>query len=75
MESNSKVGAMKRMTSAEIHQAIRAAMAEVSRRLAAGELDRSGRFYSDSEWQDKLASLGSKCGPAAQSARRRAAIR
>ncbi len=66
---------MKRMASAEVHWAIRDAMAEVSRRLAAGELDRSGRFYSDSEWRDKLASLAAESGPASQSVRHRATSR
>jgi hypothetical protein len=37
------------MTSREIHEAIDAALAEVSRRLASGELDGSGRYYTDEE--------------------------
>jgi hypothetical protein len=41
--------AMRSMTSREIHSAIHAALGEVSRSLASGELDGSGRYYSDSE--------------------------
>jgi hypothetical protein len=37
------------MTSQEIHDAIDSGMAEVSRRLESGELDGSGRYYSDEE--------------------------
>ena len=37
------------MTSQEIHEAIDIGMAEVSRRLGSGELDGSGRYYSDEE--------------------------
>lgn len=40
---------MKKLTSYELHTTIRAALEEVSRRLASGELDGSGRFYSDAE--------------------------
>jgi|HubBroStandDraft_6_1064221.scaffolds.fasta_scaffold4583267_1 hypothetical protein len=40
---------MRQMTSIELHDAIRQALAEVSRRLASGELDQSGRYYTDQE--------------------------
>ncbi len=40
---------MERMTSAELHEAVRKGLDEVSRRLASGELDQSGRFYTDEE--------------------------
>jgi hypothetical protein len=37
------------MTSQEIHEAVHSGMAEVARRLESGELDGSGRFYTDEE--------------------------
>lgn len=37
------------MTSEERHEAVHQALAEVDRRLASGELDGSGRFYTDAE--------------------------
>ena len=37
------------MTSQEIFEAVESGMAEVSRRLASGELDQSGRYYTDEE--------------------------
>jgi hypothetical protein len=37
------------MTSQEIFEAVDSGMAEVSRLLASGELDGSGRYYSDEE--------------------------
>jgi hypothetical protein len=40
---------MSRRTSQEIHDTIRKGLDEVSRRLASGELDGSGRFYTDEE--------------------------
>lgn len=40
---------MKRLSSDELHEAIHRALEEVDRRLATGELDRSGRFYTDEE--------------------------
>lgn len=45
---------MQGMSSREIHKAIRVAFGEVSRALASGELDRSGRYYSDSELREKF---------------------
>ena len=43
------------MTVQEIFEAIDQGMAEVRRRLAAGELDGSGRFYTDQELTDGVA--------------------
>jgi hypothetical protein len=40
---------MKSMTSRDIHKAIRQGLKEVSRKLASGELDGSGRFFTDEE--------------------------
>jgi len=40
---------MKEMTSQEMLDAVHQALAEVSRRLASGELDGSGRYYTDEE--------------------------
>jgi hypothetical protein len=37
------------MTPQEIFDAVDQALAEVSRRLASGELDGSGRYYTDAE--------------------------
>lgn len=48
---------MRSITSREIHRAIRTALGEVSRGLASGELDKSGRYYSDSELRERIASL------------------
>ena len=39
----------KQMTSDEWHDAIRRGLDELDRRLASGELDGSGRFYTDDE--------------------------
>jgi hypothetical protein len=40
---------MKEMTSREMLDSVEKAMAEVDRRLASGELDGSGRFFTDEE--------------------------
>jgi hypothetical protein len=40
---------MKDLSSRELHEAIDQALAEVSRRLESGELDGSGRYYTDEE--------------------------
>ncbi|MGA2849964.1 MAG: hypothetical protein ABSE46_13275 [Terracidiphilus sp.] len=40
---------MKQMTSSELHEAVHQALEEVSRRLESGELDGSGRYYTDEE--------------------------
>jgi hypothetical protein len=44
--SNKSIG---EMTPQEIFDAIDSGMAEVSQRLASGELDGSGRYYTDAE--------------------------
>lgn len=51
---------MRSMTSRQIHQAIRAALGEVSLALASGEMDRSGRYYSDSELKERFANPGAR---------------
>jgi len=48
------------MSSREIHGAIRTALSEVSRALASGELDRSGRYYSDYELKHRFPDLKPK---------------
>lgn len=40
---------MRTMTSEELHNAMEEALAEVDRQLASGELDQSGRFWTDEE--------------------------
>jgi hypothetical protein len=40
---------VKRLNSDELHEAVHQALDEVERRLKSGELDQSGRFYSDEE--------------------------
>jgi hypothetical protein len=40
---------VKNLTSSELHDAIGKALDEVSRRLESGELDGSGRYYTDEE--------------------------
>jgi hypothetical protein len=40
---------MKEMTSREMLDTVAKALSEVDRRLASGELDGSGRFYTDEE--------------------------
>jgi hypothetical protein len=40
---------MKEMSSREWHEAVRKGLDEVARRLASGELDQSGRYYTDEE--------------------------
>ena len=40
---------MKELTSEEWHEAVHKALAEVDRKLASGELDQSGRYYTDEE--------------------------
>jgi hypothetical protein len=46
------------MTSQEIFEAVDSGMAEVSRRLASGELDQSGRYYTDEELAAGAATSG-----------------
>lgn len=40
---------MKNLSSRELHETIHQALDEVDRRLASGELDGSGRYYTDEE--------------------------
>jgi hypothetical protein len=40
---------MKRMTSVDMHEAMRMALEIVDRQIADGTLDQSGRFYTDEE--------------------------
>jgi len=40
---------VKNLSSRELHETIGQALAEVDRRLASGELDGSGRYYTDEE--------------------------
>lgn len=40
---------MKNLTSQQMFDAVHRALEEVDRRLASGELDGSGRFYTDEE--------------------------
>lgn len=49
MESDHGDKAMKEMSSQQWHEAVRLALDEVSRRLESGELDGSGRYYTDEE--------------------------
>jgi hypothetical protein len=51
-------GAMKSLSSDQLHEAIDQALAEVSWRLESGELDGSGRFWTDEE----LAAGAATCG-------------
>ena len=60
------------MTSQEIFEAVDSGMAEVSRRLESGELDGSGRYYSDEELKAGLATeaKGLPAAPEKQTASR-----
>jgi hypothetical protein len=51
MQSGDSVAkkSMGEMTSEEIHEAVNEGLAEVGRRLESGELDGSGRYYTDEE--------------------------
>jgi len=51
---------MTRRSSQEIHDAIQRGLDEVSRRLKTGELDGSGRFYTDEELAAGAATGGTK---------------
>ena len=55
--SNKSIG---EMTSQEIFDAIDSGMAEVSRRLASGELDGSGRYCTDAELAEGAATGGER---------------
>jgi hypothetical protein len=48
------------MTVQEIFDAVDSGMAEVSRRLASGELDQSGRYYTDEELAAQAATGGQR---------------
>jgi hypothetical protein len=54
---------VKNFSSHELHETIGQALAEVSRRLASGELDGSGRYYTDAELAAGAAT-GGKRAPA-----------
>lgn len=54
---------MKKLNSDELHEAIHQALDEVERRLESGELDGSGRFYTDEELAAGAAT-GGKRAPA-----------
>jgi hypothetical protein len=62
---------MKTLDSDQLHDAIGQALAEVSRRLESGELDGSGRFWTDEELAAGAATRGevkpakAKAAPAA----------
>jgi hypothetical protein len=51
------------MTSRQMLDAVDQALAEVSRRLASGELDQSGRYYSDEDLASGIGT-GRKLRPA-----------
>jgi hypothetical protein len=51
------------MTSEEIHEAVQSGMEEVARRLESGELDGSGRYWTDEELAAGAAT-GGKRAPA-----------
>ena len=53
---------MKQMTSRELHDAVHDALEEVSRRLESGELDGSGRYYTDEELAAGAATGGKLAG-------------
>jgi hypothetical protein len=61
---------LKNLTSDELHDAIDQALAEVSRRLESGELDGSGRYYTDEE----LAAGAATGGEPAPSKRSKASV-
>lgn len=48
------------LSSRQMLNAIDEALAEVSRRLASGELDHSGRYYSDAELRQQVSALNPK---------------
>jgi hypothetical protein len=56
------------MTSRQLLDAVEQALAEVSRRLASGELDQSGRYYTDEELAAGVATgRNEKPAPSAES--------
>jgi hypothetical protein len=54
---------MKELTPDEWHDAVRKALDEVDRKLASGELDQSGPYYSDEELRAMAASNGAPKKP------------
>jgi hypothetical protein len=54
---------LKNLTSRELHEAVGEALNEVARRLESGELDQSGRYYSDEELASGIGT-GRKLRPA-----------
>jgi len=56
------------MTSQEMHEAVHQALEEVSRRLESGELDGSGRYYTDAELAAGAATGGVRPAPRAKKA-------
>jgi hypothetical protein len=56
------------MTSQEMHEAVQQALEEVSRRLESGELDGSGRYYTDAELAAGAATGGVRPAPRAKKA-------
>ncbi len=62
---------MKKMSSDELHETVRRALAEVDRRLASGELDGSGRFCTDEELVARLATGSLRRKPQTKPAERK----
>jgi hypothetical protein len=56
---------MSDLTSEQIHEAFEWTMKEVQRRYAAGELDMSGRYYSDEELKKLMEAPSPKDSPEA----------
>ena len=56
------------MTSQEIFEAVESGMADISRLLESGELDGSGRYYTDAELAAGAATGGVRPAPRAKKA-------
>lgn len=65
MAHHSGDGAIRDLTSDEIHAAFDRALKEVQRLYAAGELDMSGRYYTDDELRELAKAQNSKDSPGA----------
>lgn len=71
---------MKKLNSDELHDAIHQALNEVDRRLKSGELDGSGRYYTDEELASGAATGAKSKAPgrvpplATRSVKRRSAV-
>jgi len=50
---------MERMTSTELHDSLRKGLDELSRKLANGNIDGAGRFWTDEELERGAATSGS----------------